>query len=165
MTEPIDVKRGPRYIKNHVVLTKAYRTFYLEKLNAIKPVSLDGVSSHCYTCQSTDRLTYSTKRNITVCPLCQDGDDTIEMDDVKHPWGDLTEWVPILRDSEHNLVLQNKTTKQVGISTILDGKVTYTSLNGDIDTILDKLETLSDAYLDNWSPSTFYNMPIHKLQN
>lgn len=160
--ESATLVRGPRFIKDHIVVTKEYRKYYMD--NRVEPYSKNGINEDnaCSYCDVKENIKYSTTRSSSVCPKCANPDDElINIDDVKHDMVDLNKWIPIIRDSEHNLVYQSIDTKKMGLSSVGKyGRVSYISFDDDVDNVLDELVKLSNTYLDDWSHDTFYNLPI-----
>lgn len=161
---------GPRYITDHVVVTPNYRKHFAETIVQQKPYCVNGVTSDktCLQCGSfTDAMFYNVMLKQTTCEKCKlDDEKYIDLDTVVHDMTDLTEWVPILRDSEHNLILQHKRTKKVGLSSINeDSQVFFISTDTRLDDVLNEIEVLAAEYRSKWSPLTFYNKPIYMYMN
>jgi hypothetical protein len=161
------VVKGPRHISGHVVVSKEYRKYYNTQLanGSIMANSINGVTTNrsCMECfEVKDTVKYSTTRGRSICADCKaENDKFIELDDVKHGMYDLTEWVPIIRDSEHNLILQHKSTKMVGLSsTDRKGHVAYATTDVELNDVLNTIEKQSIEYSEKWTHSTFYDMPI-----
>ena len=156
--------RGPRKIKDHVVLSKEYRRVYFEFLEtpfSVDGVSLDGMCLSCPPLSPAPCALYSKTRRMAVCMGCSAkglGDELVPLEDAPDDMGDLTESVPVIRDSEHNLILQSTKSDRIGLSSIdRFGQVSYISVDETLDSVLDAIDGASDSC---WSSDTFYNLPI-----
>jgi len=158
---------GPRHIKEHVTLSKEYRKNYKKRISdtanvpdVVNGITYNGSCSDCGTV--SDSVKYSTTYKLSICDKCKhDDEQLIELTDVEHNMTDMTEWIPIIRDFEHNLILQHKRTNAVGLSSSgTDGTLTYISIDNDLECVLDDIEKLAIEYSENWTPKTFYDTPI-----
>ena len=149
-------------VTGHVILTPEYQKFYLSMLPT--PYSVNGVTltSVCMHCDENENVKFDPVANVTVCTSCSAFCDRLVP--LKQPTDFIIkDWIPILRDSQHNRIYQHYKTKLLAASsTNAEGEESYITYGPDVKLIptIQLLNKLSKTYSSNWSQETFYNLPI-----